>query len=80
MSYDDEYTDYENNVVKIVRNKFRKNIPNNSEIFDQIFTYWKEDIEENECAEFIVDELDSLNEECNDFIDEDDDDFKELSF
>ena len=47
MSYGDEYTDYENNVVKIVRNKFRKNIPNNSEIFDQIFTYWKEDIEEN---------------------------------
>ena len=45
MSYDDEYTDYENNVVKIVRNKFRKNIPNNSEIFDQIFAYWKEDIE-----------------------------------
>ena len=30
-------------------------------------------------AEFIVDELDRLNEECNDFIDEDDD-FKELSF
>ena len=79
MSYDDEYTDYENNVVKIVRNKFRKNIPNNSEIFDQIFAYWKEDIEENEWAEFIVDELDRLNEECNDFIDEDDD-FKELSF
>ena len=76
MSYGDEYTDYENNVVKIVRNKFRKNIPNNSEIFDQIFTYWKEDIEENECA----DELDRHDEACNDFIDEDDDDFKELSF
>ena len=40
----------------------------------------KEDIEENECAEFIVDELDRLDEACNDFIDEDDDDFKELSF